>query len=173
MSPSTQVLGLVGLVPLLLASRADAQVVDSTTLRPTDVEVTVTNDSHYDGVYRAHGVSRICGKLALMMPHRANSFVVEFPDDDTNLAVRSVSFNADTLPAGGTTTSFHLAVGVRTPTGGMPPLWVVRANEPQYQEPGTAVRTKRASRDVLVVDGIANTGVKVTIKTTVDCAPKP
>jgi hypothetical protein len=55
----------------------------------------------------------------------------------------------------------------------MPPLWVVRANEPQYQEPGTAVRTKRASRDVLVVDGIANTGVKVTIKTTVDCAPKP
>ncbi|MFN0179052.1 MAG: hypothetical protein ACKVZ0_09645 [Gemmatimonadales bacterium] len=149
------------------------QVVDSTTLRPTDVTVIITNDTHYDGTYRAHGISRVCGKLDLMMPHRANSFVVEFPDDEPNLEVRSLSFNADTLAAGSTITSFYLTVGIRLPNGGTPPHFVVRASQPQYNEPGTAQRTKTASRDSLDVAGKATKGTKVDVKATVVCHPKP
>lgn len=154
---------------------ASAQVVDSTTQRPTDVVVTIANDSpSYNGVYRASGMSRICGKLDLMMPHRANSFNVEFPDMEPNLAVASVQFDADTLRPGATTNSFYLSVGIRTPSGGTPPLYVVRAKEePKYGEPGTAIRAKVASRDTLHVVGTATKGTKVNVKMTLICHPKP
>ncbi len=155
-------------------SSAAAQAVDSTTQRRTDVVVTIANDlAAYNGTYRATGMSRICGKLDLMMPHRANSFNVEFPDAEPNLAVPSVQFDADTLPAGATTTSFYLSVGIRTPSGGTPPHYVVRAKEePKYGEPGTAVRVKVASRDTLRVVGTATTGRKVAVSMTLICHPK-
>ena len=149
------------------------QAVDSTTLRPTDVVVTISNDTHYNGTYRAHGMSRVCGKLDLMMPHRANSFVVEFPDDEPNLAVRALSFDADTLAPGSTTTSFYLSVGIRTAQGGTPPVFVVRAREPRFAEPGTAIRAKVAGRDSLTVDGVATSGTKVGVRAIVVCQPKP
>ncbi|MDX2061012.1 MAG: hypothetical protein SFV24_24585 [Gemmatimonadales bacterium] len=160
------------LIHAMGGSLAMAQAVDSTTLRLTEVELSVSNDTHYDGVYRARGVSRVCGKLDLMMPHRATSFVVEFPDDEPNLAVRSISFDADTLPPGATTRSFRLNVGITTPSGGTPPLFVVRAKDPAYREPGTATRTKRASRDSLVVQGVATKGTKVDLRLIVVCLPK-
>ena len=149
------------------------QAVDSTTLRPTEVVVTISNDTHYDGTYRAHGISRVCGKLDLMLPHRANSFVVEFPDDEPNLGVRALSFDADTLAAGSTITSFYLSVGIRTPEGGTPPAFVVRAREPRFAEPGTATRARAASRDSLTVDGVATSGTRVRVHATVVCQPKP
>jgi hypothetical protein len=158
---------LVGADPL------PGQAVDSTTLRPTDVIVVINRDTHYDGTYRASGISRVCGKLDYMLPHRANSFVVEFPDDEPNLAVRSLSFDADTLSAGGSTASFYLTVAVRTASGGTPPAFVVRAKMPQYGEPGTAQRTTVAGRDSLAVVGLATSGTKVDVKVTAVCQPKP
>ena len=145
---------------------------DPTTLRPTDVSVTISNDRHYSGTYNASGVSRICGKLDFMMPHRANSFVVEFPDDEVNLPVRSVSFDADTLAAGGTTTRFSLNVAIRTASGGTPPAYVVRAREPRYNEPGTATRVTAGGKDVLTLEGVATTGTRVDVRMTVTCHPK-
>jgi hypothetical protein len=161
------VLGAVA-VPFV---RASAQAGDVVTLRPTEVTVTISNDTHYDGRYSARGISRICGKMDLMMPHRANSFMVEFPDDEVNLAVRSVSFDADTLAPGSTTNSFSLNVGIRTPEGGTPPQFVVRAKEPRYGEPGTAVRTRAAGVDTLKVTGTATSGTKVRVVMTVVCQP--
>lgn len=166
-------LAMVGATLAGVPRALGGQGVDSTTLRPTDVVVKISGDRSYDGTYQAAGISRICGKLDLMMPHRANSFVVEFPDDEPNLAVSEVSFNADTLRAGSTTQSFYLSVTIRTPSGGRPPSYVVRANQPQYGEPGTARRVKGASRDSLIVQGIATKGTKVKVEATVVCQPKP
>src|SRR3970040_1820863 len=103
-------------------------------LRPTDVTLTISNSPYYSGNYRASGNSRICETVTLGYPHRAESFTVEFPYDEPDLQVRTLSFDADTLPAGGSTRSFYLSVGVTTPEGGKPPEFVVRANRPQYQE---------------------------------------
>ena len=124
---------------------------------------------------RARATSIACGKLDYMMPHRANAFVVEFPDDNasSSLAVRSVAFDADTLGPGTMTNSFYLKVAVRTPTGGTPPAFVVRANKPAFNEPGTAERFKAASRDSLVIVGTATSGTKVNVKVTVVCHPQP
>jgi len=167
--PIAAALGLL----LVWADRLPGQATDSINLRPTDVAVVIHNDTHYDGTYQASGISRACGKLDYMLPHRANSFVVEFPDDEVILAVRSLTFDADTLSAGGTTGSFHLNVAIRTPSGGTPSAFVVRARQPQYREPGTANRTKAASRDSLEVVGVATSGTKVDVKVTVVCHPKP
>lgn len=168
---------LPALVSVVLTSAPAAlggQAVDSTLLRPTTVVVSILGDVQgYDGVYRATGISRICGKLDLMMPHRANSFVVEFPDMEPNLDVSSLSFNADTLAAGSTTSSYYLSVIVRTPTGGRPPAYVVRASQPQYGEPGSAQRLKVAGRDSLRLEGVATKGTKVKVAATVVCQPIP
>jgi hypothetical protein len=158
---------------LVCAEPLPGQAADPTTLRPTDVVVVINHDAHYDGTYRASGISRVCGKLDYMLPHRASSFVIEFPDDEGNLAVRALSFDADTLPAGGSTGSFHLTVAIRTPSGGTPPAFVVRARMPQYGEPGTAERSTAAGRDSLAVQGIATSGTKVDVKVTAVCHPKP
>jgi hypothetical protein len=151
--------------------RASAQASEAVNQRPTEVTVTITNDTHYDGRYTARGMSRVCGKLDLMMPHRVNSFTVEFPDDEVNLPVRMVSFDSDTLPAGSTTKNFLLNVGVRTPSGGTPPQFVVRAKEPQYGEPGTATRTSAGGVETLKITGIATSGTKVRVEMTIICQP--
>lgn len=124
-------------------SKAEAQTRDTTTQRPTDVTLTISNDPFFSGVYHTSDTSRVCGKMDLGYPHRANSFHVEFPNNNPDLPVGGLSFDADTLPIGVTITSFQLNVNITTPTGGKPPQYVVRAKEPKYQEPGTATLTGR------------------------------
>ena len=157
-------------VGVAAAGRLEAQSGDSPYLRPTTVTVIITNDRLYSGQYSAQGVSRVCGKMDLGFPHRARSFTVEFPDDEPDLKVRSVSFNSDTLPPGSSTGSFYLAVGVRVGERGAPPLYVVRANEPQYNEPGTASLANDKGVTTLAVEGTAALGVQVKVK--VVCNPK-
>jgi hypothetical protein len=153
---------------------AKAQRPDSTLLRPTVVIVKISNDadSDYNGVYRASGVSTKCGLADYGYPHRLNSFAVMFPDDTTTIAVTSVNFDADTLKSGTTVNSFYLSVGIRVGQHGTPPAYVVRANQPQFNEPGTATRTRTANgADSLTVKGIASKGTKVDVEMTLVCQP--
>ncbi len=165
--------GLV-LVAVGTGNPLHGQATDTTALRLTDVVVTINNDTYYDGVYRAQATSIACGKLDYMMPHRANAFVVEFPDEtNTTLAVAGLTFDADTPSPGTITNSFYLKVTVRTPSGGTPPAFVVRANKPAFAEPGTAERFKAASRDSLVIVGKATSGTKVDVRVIFVCHPQP
>lgn len=153
---------------------ANAQKPDSTLLRPTAVIVKISNDADtaYNGTYRASGVSTKCGLADYGFPHRQNSFAVIFPDDTATIAVTSVNFDADTLKSGTTVSSFYLAVAIRTRQGGTPPAYVIRANEPQYNERGTATRTRTSSRsDSLRVTGTATKGTKVDVEMTLVCRP--
>ena len=157
-----------------LAAPAGAQRPDSTLLRPTTVIVKIINDvdAAYNGVYQASGISTKCGLADYGYPHRANSFAVMFPDDTATYKVTSVNFDADTLAAGATVSSFYLAVGIRVGQRGTPPLYVIRANEPQYNEPGTATRTRTTSGiDSLTVVGTATKGRKVRVEMTLVCQP--
>jgi hypothetical protein len=149
--------------------RGDAQASDSVHLRPASVTVTIENDRLYSGVYNASGIATVCGHVELGYPGYEKSFTLEFPDEETP-EVRSIAFDAKALAAGSTTASFHLNVGVRIGDRGAPPLYVVRADEPQYNEPGLAelVNDKGATR--LTVTGTAALGVKVTVKAV--CSPK-
>ncbi len=153
---------------------AKAQRPDSTLLRPTVVIVKISNDpaSDYNGTYRASGTSTKCGLADYGLPHRSNSFAVMFPDDTTTIAVTSVNFDADTLKSGTTVNSFYLSVGIRVGQHGTPPAYVVRANQPQFNEPGTATRTRTANgSDSLTVKGAATKGTKVDVEMTLVCQP--
>jgi len=153
---------------------AKAQRPDSTLLRPTVVIVKISNDpdSEYNGTYRASGVSTKCGLADYGYPHRLSSFAVMFPDDTNTIAVTSVNFDADTLRSGTTVNSFYLSVGIRVGRRGTPPAYVVRANQPQFNEPGTATRTRTSNgSDSLTVKGVASKGTKVDVEMTLVCQP--
>jgi hypothetical protein len=160
----------------LLAAPASAQR-DSTLLRPTQVIVKISNDADaaYNGTYRAQGVSTKCGLADYSYPHRANSFAVMFPDDGTvPLDVTSVNFDADTLAANTTVQSFYLSVAIRVGRTGTPPAYVVRANKPQFNEPGTAQRIRMTNGvDSLFVAGTATKGSRVKVEMTLVCQPLP
>lgn len=168
--PAHLALCLLALTGVVAPARA--QKPDSTLLRSTSVTVKISNDpvGQYNGTYRASGVSTKCGLADYGFPHRLDSFAVIFPDDTATIAVTSVNFDADTLKAGTTVTSFYLAVGIRVGQTGTPPQYVVRANEPQYNEPGKASRAKTSTlADSLTVIGTATTGRKVGVEMTLVC----
>jgi hypothetical protein len=150
---------------------------DSTLLRSTRVVVTISNDptAMYNGVYQAQSISTKCGLADYSYPHRANSFAVMFPDDGTvPLQVTSVNFDADTLAAGTTRTSFYLSVSIRVGATGTPPAYVVRANKPQFNEPGTAQLIRLPNGvDSLNVIGTATKGTKVGVEMMLVCQPAP
>jgi hypothetical protein len=154
---------------------AEAQAPDSTMLRPTDVTLTVSNDTRLNGVYRSSGIATKCGLADYGYPHRANSFAVEFPDDPsaTPMEVNGVTFDADTLASGTTRSSFYLSAKLNTPRVGQPPALVVRAREPQYDEPGTVTRVTAGGTDTLRIIGTATRGTKVRLEMTIVCGPRP
>ena len=157
----------------LVVSPAEAQR-DSTMLRPTTVMVRISNDPTpaYNGIYRASGISTKCGLADYGYPHRASSFAVMFPDDTTTIDVTNVNFDADTLAAGDTVSSFYLSVGIRVGRTGTPPAYVVRANQPRFSEPGRADRIRLANGvDSLTVSGTATKGTKVKVEMTLVCQP--
>jgi hypothetical protein len=173
MTPSLVARAVLGCVALTsLAATPQAQRPDSTLLRVTNVTVTITNDpaAAYNRTYSASGISTKCGLADYGYPHRTNSFAVMFPDDTGAKQVTSVNFDADTLRGGTTVTSFYLSVGIRVGQRGMPPAYVVRANQPQFAEPGTAqlVRLPNGA-DSLVVRGTATKGTKVAVEMTLFC----
>ena len=147
---------------------------DSTRLRPTRVTVQIDSDptAAYNGSYSASGISTKCGLADYGYPHRLNSFAVMFPDDTATIAVTSVNFDADTLASGTSVGSFYLSVGIRVGRTGTPPAYVIRANQPQYGEPGKATRfTPQKGTDSLEVAGTATKGRKVSVKMTLVCDP--
>lgn len=157
-----------------VAGPVKAQRPDSTLLRPTVVIVKISKDptSVYNGTYRASGTSTKCGLADYGYPHRLNSFAVMFPDDTATIAVTSVNFDADTLKSGTTVNSFYLSVGIRIGERGMPPEYVVRANQPRFDEPGTATRIRTSTgSDSLTVKGVATKGTKVDVEMTLVCHP--
>ena len=154
---------------LATAQRGEAQPSDAEHLRPASVTVTIQNDKLYSGTYSATGIATVCGKVTLGFPNRENAFTIEFPDAETP-QVGSLSFDAESLRPGTSTGSFHLAVGVRIGERGAPPLYVVRANEPQYNEPGTAQLVNDKGSTTLTVVGTAALGVRVSVKAV--CSPK-
>lgn len=147
-----------------------AQSSNPSTLRRATVVATIENDRNYSGTYTATGMARICGKWTMSFPNRENAFTVEFPDDEPDLKVRTLSFDAESLIPWSSTASFYLAVGVRVGERGTPPLYVVRANEPQYNEPGNATMANDNGVTTLNVTGTAALGVTVRVKVT--CNPK-
>jgi hypothetical protein len=97
-----------------------------------------------------------------------------FRDDTAPIDVTSVNFDADSLAANTKVSSFYLSVGIRVGRTGTPPAYVVRANKPQFNEPGTAELIRKTNGvDSLVVVGTATKGSRVRVEMTLVCEPAP
>ncbi|MGE0552100.1 MAG: hypothetical protein AB7R55_01595 [Gemmatimonadales bacterium] len=157
------------------ATRAQAQRPDSTLLRPTDIVLTVTGDPDLAGVFKSSGTAIKCGLADYGLPGREHAFHVSFPDDPTvtPLEVSSLEFDADTLAAGTSSTSYYLNALLDTPRVGHGISLVVRAREPQYNEPGTATLSGGGGTDTLKLVGRAGRGVPVDLDLTIICRPRP
>ena len=174
MSPTACRMALVTLALAGLSPAAQAQKPDSTLLRRTQVTVKITGDADAinNRTYSASDISTKCGLADYGYPHRRHSFAVMFPDITNLIPVTSVNFDTDSLVRRDSTRAFYLAVGVRVGQSGTPPLYVIRANQPQYGEPGTARLTRLPSgADSLHVSGIATTGTNVGVEMWLVCQP--
>lgn len=168
-------ISIAALIVVGAIGRAAAQAPDGTLLRPMEVTLRVSNDPRLNGVYRSSGIATKCGLADYGYPHRTSSFAVEFPDDPsaTPMEVNGVTFDADTLASGTTTPSFYLSAKLKTPRVGEPPALVVRAREPEYDEPGTVTRVTAGGTDTLRIVGTATSGTKVRLEMTLVCRPRP
>jgi len=157
--------GLLGLA--LLATRAPADTINQ---RPTDVTLIMGNSRRYAGTYQASGISRICGHGPLRdLAGFVDGFTLLFPDGE-DLEIEDINFGADTLPVGKTTKSFYVAISLKAKQGGRPPVYVVRANQPEFKETGTATLTAKGGTATLKVVGVNDMGE--TMDMTVVCKPQ-
>ena len=139
-------------------------------LRRTSVTLIVSNSRLYSGTYQASGMARVCGTMDLGFPNRVKSFTIEFPDDESGLPVRTLSFDAESLPVGTSTTRFSLNVGIFGPKVGTPPLFVVITDRVGSRETGTAQLTHDQGVTTLTLTGKDAMGV--TLQLTVVAQPK-
>jgi hypothetical protein len=163
-------LPLIGLAwAALVGVPASGQVPDAT-LRPAHVVLNISNSRLYSGSYQASGIARVCGTMDLGFPNRTKSFTVEFPDDEPNLPVRTLSFDAESLPVGTSTSRFHLSVGIFGPKVGQPPLFVLNTAREGSRETGTAELKEKDGVTTLTLAGTDAIGVKLEL--TVIAQPK-
>jgi hypothetical protein len=147
-----------------------AQSADTNAQRPSDVTLIMGNSRRYAGTYQASGISRICGYGPLRdMSGYVDGFTLMFPNDE-DLEIVDINFSADTLRVGQTTPSFYISLGLKAKQGGRPPSYVVRANQPQFKETGTATLTAKGGTATLKVVGVNDMGE--TMDMTVVCHPR-
>jgi hypothetical protein len=124
----------------------------------------------YDGEYHASERARACGNAMYAMNGKVNGFNFEFPVAGDQEIV-DVSFSAEDLASGATTTAYYISVGVKAKIGGQPPSFVIRANQPQYRETGRATRADGGGITRLTVEGVNDRGERLQMQ--VECGPRP
>jgi hypothetical protein len=149
------------------AGAAPAKVENPSTGRPTEITLTIVGNPDWAGTYHAAGTSSYCG--AQPMPVIGDDvFAVEFPDRG-DFEISSLSFYADTLPAGGgTTTRYNMSISLHNKRIGSPPAFVVNTKLAQRKESGTATLTADGGTSRLMVQGRSSKG---TVEMTVVCKP--
>lgn len=150
------------------AEEPAAQPRDTIHLRPVDITLTIANALTYQGTYQASGISRGCGNMVLSMTGDEKAFNVEFPSEG-DFEITDLSFSADTLVPGTTTDKYYLSVSLKTKDGGRPPSFVIRANEPRFNETGRATLSVEGGTARLTVEGRNYLG---PLQMTVVCKPK-
>lgn len=114
---------------------------------PMTVSATLTGTfGDSDGSYSGSGAARWCGDAVTHLTGNKRSFNFEFPLDTTTGNINDVTFSADDLVPGTSTTTFHISVNVHTGAGFDPAATVV--------DPGTTgIASSGKGSASLAVDG--------------------
>lgn len=121
-----------------------------------------------DGQFQLTGKAAICG----VIPKEASltgeaTFVIEVAGDTAG-SMTSITFGSNQLVGpGSSATRFNLSVGVVTPNGGRPPLFVLNTDSPRPGNSGTASLTVVKSVATLKVVGVND--AKESIELSITC----
>jgi hypothetical protein len=120
------------------------------------------SDGHYSGT----GPARWCGDAVMNLTGNERAFIFEFPLDPPTGNIRDVTFSADDLVPGTTTTVFHIDVGVHTAADRDPASTVVDAGETGLGDSGTgsAQLTVDGSTRTLELQAATNSGEAIRLK---------
>ena len=134
---------------------------------PVDVSATLSgtfNDS--DGSYSATGEARWCGVAFYSVMLNPRAFFFEFPLDDATGNITDVTFSADDLVPGASTTTFHISVSVHTGAGFDPAATVVDPGTTGIASSGTgsAQLAADASTRTLQLEASTNDGETIKLK---------
>jgi hypothetical protein len=137
---------------------------------PTTVDVTLSPGRHVDefaeGSFSSSGPARICGNYSFA----PNSFNLEFPRNADGLDVENVTFSADELTPGTTTTAFHIDVSISEEAiDDVRPSTVLDTSDPRFGASGTAQLSVVDGQRVLTVDAADEDGMSVQLTAT--CSP--
>jgi len=139
--------------------------------RPATITIVLSGTStDSDGTYEASGPARLCGNALFNLTGSTTAFSFEYPQSSDE-QINDVTFGAEDLVPGSSTTDFHLGVNVTTAKGHEPPATVINADEPDSGDTGTAQLSDSNGATTLVANGTNDLGETATL--TVTCGPRP
>lgn len=145
--------------------------VDSGNGRPASITLELSGTTtQADGSYTSSGVARLCGNAVMNLTGNVREFSFEFPNDSDDHQIGDVTFSAQDLLPGATTTSFHIGVSVTTADGHEPPATVVDTEQAGSDDTGSAQRSKIGGTTTLTLD--ASDEIGQTIHLTATCGPR-
>jgi len=142
---------------------------DTGTDWPTTVDVTLSTGIYTkefaDGTFTSAGTARQCGTTELS----PGGFVFGFPRDTAHHDVEDVTFGADALLPGASTSSFSISVNIDSTAQDLRPATSLDPSNPQSGDTGTAQLSVVNGTRSLTVDATGQGGV--TIHLVAVCTP--
>lgn len=137
---------------------------------PVTVNVVISGQNYFDsiGSYSATGQARVCGNFLASLDPTSRVFTFEFPLDGQHNP-RDVTFSADDLVAGSSTSTFSVAATVVAAAGHEPPAIVARPGGGDGS--GEASLTDKDGTRTLVASATNDFGTTITL--TAVCGPAP
>lgn len=136
---------------------------------PTTVDATLSTgiyvDEFADGNFTSAATARQCGTNVLF----PRGFLFGFPHDIEHHDVEDVTFSAQELLPGTSTSSFSISVNIDSAAMGPRPLTFLNPSDPQSGDTGKAQLSVVNGTRSLVVDAAGEGGV--TIHLTAVCSP--
>ena len=136
---------------------------------PTTVNTTLSTgiykDEYADGTFTSTATARQCGS-GVISPR---GFLFGFPHDIEHHDVEDVTFGAEALVPGTSTSSFSISVNIDSAAMGIRPLTALDPSRPQSGDTGTAQLSVVNGTRTLIVDAAGEGGV--TIHLVAVCTP--
>jgi len=136
--------------------------------RPATIHLDISATPDSDGSYTATGPAPLCGDAQINLTGNTRAFNFEFPHSG-DFEIIDVTFGADDLVPGSSTSAFHLGVDVHAKAGGEPPGTIVDTSN--AGNGGTAQLSDSGGTTTLTVEGSDDIGQ--TLHLTATCGPRP
>ena len=114
-----------------------------------------------NGSFTSSGPATACGNAFPSLFPRG--WDMDFPHDSAHHDIEDVTFSADDLVPGTSTTSFYISVSIDSPSAGSPPSTVIDAKNPESSSGGAGLAqvSESAGTRTLVVDATGKGGVSI------------